>query len=276
MQQPINEFESPVEIMQAAAVAHAMAGEWVEAVSANLKLIAHDTSDLEAHNRLGKAYTALGHNENAIRAYRAAMAISPGNPIAQRNLIRLEALGGDGNVAEGVGAAAEMARVTGSVDGSVIVTRLERTAGLDVLEGIAIGDKLILVASPAGIRVSTTSSKYLGVVNGKLSVRIAKLIVRGNRYEAFVSSDNETGFSIQIVESFQHPNLVNVVSFPIQYVERHEANDDLDKYDMSGGGTAHDGVEGSTLVEVSDDEMVEGPGSAGRSALSGNLESPAI
>ena len=276
MQQPINEFESPVDLMQAAAIGHAMAGEWGDAISANLKLIAHDPSDLEAHNRLGKAYTSLGRNKDAIRAYRAALAISPVNLIAQRNLARLEAMDGGVNIADGVGAAVEMARVTGSVDGSAIVTRLERTAGPDVLEGIAAGDKLNLEASPAGVRVSTTSGKYLGVVNGKLSVRIAKLIVRGNRYEAFAAGGGATGFPIQIVESFKHTDLAGVISFPNQYVERLEPNDELDKYDISGGAGAHEGVEGSSLIDVSDDELVERPGSAGRSALSGDLESPAI
>ena len=275
MQQPINEFESPVDLMQAAAIGHAMAGEWGDAISANLKLIAHDPSDLEAHNRLGKAYTSLGRSGDAVRAYRAALAISPGNPIAQRNLARLKVVDSV-NIADGVGAAVEMARVTGSVDGSAIVTRLERTAGPDVLEGIAAGDKLNLEASPAGVRVSTTSGKYLGVVNGKLSVRIAKLIVRGNRYEAFAAGGGATGFPIQIVESFKHTDLAGVISFPNQYVERLEPNDELDKYDISGGAGAHEGVQGSSLIDVSDDELVEGPGSAGRSALSGDLESPAI
>ena len=275
MQQPINEFESPVDLMQAAAIGHAMAGEWVEAVGANLKLIAHGISDLEAHNRLGKAYTSLGRSEDAIRAYRAALAISPKNPIAMRNLRRLEAVDADGDIADGVGAAAEMARATGSVDGSAILTRLERTAGDDVIGGVTAGDKLLLEASPAGVRVSTPQGKYLGVVNGKLSVRIAKLIVRGNRYEAFASGAN-SGFSIQIVESFKHPDLASVISFPIQYVEQQEPNAELDKYDMSDGGVAHDGVEGSSLVDISDDEVVEGPGSADRSVLSGEMESPAI
>lgn len=274
MQQPINEFESPVDLMQAAAIGHAMAGEWGEAVSANLKLIAHDPSDLEAHNRLGKAYTSLGRSEDAIRAYRGALAISQGNPIARRNLARLEAMDGGGDIVDGVGAAAEMSRVTGVVDGSVILTRLERTAGQDVIESVTTGDKLTLEASPAGIRVSTTSGKYLGVVNGKLSVRIAKLIVRGNRYEAFANSSDESSFSIQIVESFKHPDLASVISFPNQYVERQESNSELDKYDMSDGAAALEGVEGSSLVDVSDDELVERPDSAGRTALSGEMESP--
>lgn len=276
MQQPINEFESPVDLMQAAAIGHAMAGEWGDAVSANLKLIANDPSDLEAHNRLGKAYTSLGRSEDAVRAYRAALAIDPRNPIAQRNLARLEASDGGVNIADGVGAAVEMARVTGSVDGSAIVTRLERSAGPDVLEGVTTGDKLTLEASPAGVRVSTTSGKYLGVVNGKLSVRIAKLIVRGNRYEAFAGGGDGTGFSIQIVESFKHSDLAAVISFPNQYVERQEPNAELDMYDMSDGTIAHEGVEGSSLIDVSDDELVESPNSAGRTALSGEMESPAM
>jgi tetratricopeptide (TPR) repeat protein len=276
MQQPINEFETPADLMQAAAIGHAMAGEWGDAVSANLKLIAHDPSDLEAHNRLGKAYTSLGRSKAAIRAYRAALAISPGNPIAERNLARLVAMGSDGEIADGVGAAVEMARVTGSVDGSVILTRLERTAGQDVLEGVPTGDKLTLEASPAGVRVSTTSGKYLGVVNGKLNVRIAKLIVRGNRYEAFANGGGESSFAIQIVESFRHPDLASVISFPSHYVEREEPNLELDKYDMSDGALAHEGVEGSSLVDLSDDEIVQHPDSAGRSALSGEMEAPAI
>ena len=69
MQQPINEYQLATEMMTQAAVAHALNGEWSDAIQANRKLIAQDPLDTEARNRLGKALAASGHLQDAIAAY---------------------------------------------------------------------------------------------------------------------------------------------------------------------------------------------------------------
>ncbi len=274
MQQPINEYQSPTEMMTQAAVAHALNGEWSDAIQANRKLIVHDPLDTEAHNRLGKALAASGHLQDAIAAYSRVLELDPHNVIARRYLTRLESVGDAGELTEISGAAIEMARVSGSTTGASIVTKLIRTAGPDVLGGSTVGDQLTLEPSPAGIRVSTTNGKYLGVVNPKLSVRLARLLMKGSRYEAFVAHNVEDDFRVNVVETFKHPSMSSAISFPAQYVEHDEPITEIDRYDLSESGAVHGLEDGARLMEVEDDESVASADGRTMSVLSGSMETP--
>ena len=75
------------------AIALAMQGRWREAVAANQEIIASFPNDVDAYNRLGRAYIELGENSPAKEAYGRAIELDPYNVIAQRNLRRLSYLG---------------------------------------------------------------------------------------------------------------------------------------------------------------------------------------
>ena len=76
----------------ALAVDQAMASQWPQAIETNLYLINASGRDVEAYNRLGKAYTQLGRVSEACEAYTATLQIDPTNAIARRNVTRLAAL----------------------------------------------------------------------------------------------------------------------------------------------------------------------------------------
>ena len=272
MQQPINEYQSPTEMMTRAAVAHALNGEWSDAIQANRKLIAQDPLDIEAHNRLGKALAASGHLQDAIAAYSRVLELDPHNVIAKRYVTRLENAGDAGDLTEISGAGIEMARISGSTTGSSIITKLVRTAGPDVLGGSTVGDQLTLEPSPAGIRVSTINGKYLGVVNPKLSVRLARLIMKGSRYDAFVAHNVGDDFRVNVVETFKHPSMSTAISFPAQYVEHEEPITEIDHYDLSEAGAQSGLQDGARLMEAHDDESVASADGRTMSVLSGSME----
>ena len=74
------------------AVALAMQGQWREAVTANTAIIDSFPNDIEAYNRLGRAYMELGEYSPAKDAYQRAIELDPYNTIAQKNLQRLSHL----------------------------------------------------------------------------------------------------------------------------------------------------------------------------------------
>ena len=74
------------------AINQAAANEWLQAITTNQRLIDASGRDVEAHNRLGKAYAQLGRIVEARAAYAATLAIDPTNTIAQRHAARLAAL----------------------------------------------------------------------------------------------------------------------------------------------------------------------------------------
>ena len=58
------------------AISLAMENRWEEAVSANQTIVVEFPEDIEAYNRLGKAFVELGRYRNAKVAFQAAVAIS--------------------------------------------------------------------------------------------------------------------------------------------------------------------------------------------------------
>ena len=71
------------------AIALAMQGRWREAVAVNKSLIENFPTDVDAYNRLGRAYMELGEYSQAREAYQRAVEIAPYNTIAKKNLHRL-------------------------------------------------------------------------------------------------------------------------------------------------------------------------------------------
>jgi Flp pilus assembly protein TadD len=76
----------------ARAIDQAMASQWPQAIATNLSLIDASGRDVEAYNRLGKAYWQLGRVSEACAAYTATLQIDPTNAIARCNVTRLAAL----------------------------------------------------------------------------------------------------------------------------------------------------------------------------------------
>lgn len=77
--------------LAAQAISQATAQDWQAAIVTNQRLIAASGRDIEAHNRLGKAYAQLGRRAEAHAAYAATLALDPTNTIAQRHVARLAA-----------------------------------------------------------------------------------------------------------------------------------------------------------------------------------------
>jgi len=76
----------------ARAIEQATASEWLGAIETNQRLIDASGQDVEAYNRLGKAYAQIGRIPAARAAYDAALLIDPANTIALRNAARWAAL----------------------------------------------------------------------------------------------------------------------------------------------------------------------------------------
>src|SRR3989304_6568468 len=75
------------------AIQMALQGRWPEALQLNRAIIDSFPTDVDAFNRLGKAFTELGRYAAAREAYMKALEIDSLNSIARKNLSRLSTLG---------------------------------------------------------------------------------------------------------------------------------------------------------------------------------------
>jgi hypothetical protein len=196
----------------------AMSGEWPEAVEVNRRLVEEFEPDVEAWNRLGKAYAQLGRIADARAAYESALKIDPNNTIAQRNRQRLAAIkdealpapNGDGQRAD----AAFFIEETGKT----VATTIFCDAPRETLALVAAGDMLGMRREGDVMVVTTRQGERLGVLDGKLSARLIDLQAGGNEYAIAAVAVHPTKRELRVLvrEMRQSPQLAGRVSFPAE------------------------------------------------------------
>jgi tetratricopeptide (TPR) repeat protein len=198
-----------------AAIDLAMGGRWREAAAANRTIIELFPADVEALNRLGRAYMELGEYAGAQQAYRKAKELDPYNSIADRNLRRLDVLAAAGPKAA---VAADGHRVEPQVfieeTGKAGVFRLTNLAPKEVLARMVAGDKVNLRPAGVNLFVDSLSGEYLGALDARHALRLLKLMKGGNRYSVTVISSADDKLSVIIRETHQDPSQAGQISFP--------------------------------------------------------------
>jgi len=200
------------------AIALAMQGRWREAVAANKDIIGSFPNDVDAYNRLGRAYIELGDYSQAKEAYGRALELDPYNVIAQKNLRRLSYLG-----EAVVGAEADSDKVEPQHfiedTGKAGVVDLYHLAPQEILARMVAGDRVYLKIDESGLTVENGRGEYLGQVEPKHGQRLIKLMEGGNRYTAAVVSSAEDRVTVIIREVYQDPSQAGQLSFPSKGVE---------------------------------------------------------
>jgi tetratricopeptide (TPR) repeat protein len=193
------------------AIALAMQGRWREAVAANQEIIASFPHDVDAYNRLGRAYIQLGDYAQAKEAYQRAIEFDPYNVIAQKNLRRLPYLGEAGS-----GADSDRAEPQYFIEetGKAGVVNLYRLAPPEVLARMAAGNKAYLKVDGSGLIVTNTRGEYLGQVEPRHAQRLIKLMRGGNQYAAAIVSAADDRVLVIIREAYQDPSQAGQLSFP--------------------------------------------------------------
>ncbi len=201
------------------AIALAMQGRWREAVAANKSLIESFPNDVDAYNRLGRAYMELGENSRAREAYSRALELDPYNTIAKKNFHRLSQLGEGVTGSEGAFHKVEPQHFIEET-GKAGVVNLNRLAPRETLAKIVAGDKVYLKIDGSSLIVQDGRGEYLGQVEPKHGQRLIKLMKGGNKYTAIVISSTEEMMTIIIREVYQDPSQAGQLSFPSKGFER--------------------------------------------------------
>lgn len=195
------------------AIRLAMQGRWQEAVEANRAILELFPNDVDAWNRLGKAYSELGQNREAIEAYEKALSLEPGNQIARRNLERLKAA---------AGAVAPAPQAAPRVSPQIFLEETGKTgtttiAGVppEVAARLRPGDVVRLVDRETALGVETIDGEDVGIVEPRIGLRLLKLMKGGNEYAAAVASVTDSTVKVIIKETYQHPSQAGKPSFPI-------------------------------------------------------------
>jgi len=197
------------------AIAQALASQWEEAIATNRQILSLFPNDVEAYNRLGKAYSEIGQYAEAKWAYSQALKFDPHNTIAQRNLERLSRLS-DEQAASGPGLERIDPRLFIEETGKTAATSLLNLAPAEEIAKLAAGDQVRLVPEGRRLLVQTARGTYIGQVEPRLGNRIINLLESGNQYAAAITAIENSQVKIIIRETYQHPSQWGKVSFPAQ------------------------------------------------------------
>ncbi|MFC1907406.1 tetratricopeptide repeat protein [Chloroflexota bacterium] len=197
------------------AVALAMQGQWREAIAVNKSIIESFPNDVEAYNRLGRAYMELGEYPKARETYQKAMELGPYNTIAQKNLRRLEHLVETAPVAEGEANKVEPHHFIEEI-GKAGIVNLYNLAPKEILAKAISGDKVNLKIEGNNLNVDNRLGESLGQVEARHAQRLIKLMAGGNRYSAAIVSAADDKITVIIREVFQDPSQIGQLSFPPQ------------------------------------------------------------
>ena len=199
------------------AIAHALARRWQEAANENRGLLEQDPGDLETANRLGKALTELGDVKGAIAAYQRALQIDGANPIARKNLAKLETEPPEakkGRKAAKAAATGETIRPDQLIDesGKSAVLNLHKPNSR-ALKRLSAGDPVQLEPGEHGVHVKSSTRALLGHLDPRAGQRLRRLIEGGNRYEAAIRAIGDDGVTIAVRESYRDHSLLDEASF---------------------------------------------------------------
>ena len=227
------------------AVNLAMQSRWSEAAELNRQLIDAYPKEVEAYNRLGKAFLELGEFDEARDAYNHSLRLEPMNTIALKNASRLEMLSAE---------AVATLPASGPVDPSLFIAETGRStmaalvelAPSEVLATVDAGDAVTLAIADGTVLVRSAKGDVLGKLEPRLRQRLIRLTEMGNGYGAVVTGVDENSLRVIIRETHRDPSMGDRPSFPttgdafrgytrdslLRYELEDEDDEDLDDLDV--------------------------------------------
>jgi len=202
------------------AIQLAMQGRWREAIVDNQNILQQFPEDVDALNRLGRAYMELGQYAEARESYRKAEQQDPYNTIAKKNLQRLAQLGD--SVSQGEEDTPHQVEPQDFIEetGKAGVVNLFNLAPQQMIARLVAGDRVYLKMENNSLLVQNSRGEYLGQVEARHAARLVRLMQGGNKYTAaFITAEGDGVLSVIIREVYQAPEMVGQPSFPARAKE---------------------------------------------------------
>lgn len=199
------------------AIAYAMQGKWQDAISINKAILEIFPDDVDAYNRLGRAYMETGSYGDAKHAYEKSLILDAYNTIAKKNLVRLNQLQ-EAPAGSKISVHTVEPHFVEEAGKSGVVS-LQRLASAKTLVRLVAGDQVFLKIDENNLFVKSNQGEYIGQVEPRHAQRLIKLMKGGNKYNAAIISSSDNKVTVIVRETYQHPNLVGQPSFPPRWAE---------------------------------------------------------
>lgn len=207
------------ELLTQMAINAALNSNWSEAAKINQQILNLEENNIEAMNRLAKAFLCEGNIEKAQKTYKKVLELDAYNIIARKNMDKISKLvtaNGNGKsnghrVTETVHI--NLTTVFLTEPGKTKTINLLNLASPAVLASLNCGDRLTIQPKKHSITIATQEGIYLGVLPDDLSFKMLGLISGGNKYEAFVKFATTKALTIFLREVERSSRFANQPSF---------------------------------------------------------------
>lgn len=198
------------------AISAALAGDWKKALEINSQLVRKNPNDIDAHNRLAKAYAGLGKIKKALQTCNKVLKIDPYNTIASKcaekwKIIKKSDLKKSSTNTQSYFFLEE--------PGKTKIVSLINLGDSELIVKLDSGDEVKIVPHSHRVCITTLEGKYIGKLPDDLSARLKTLINKGNEYQVFIKCAEPSDVKVFIRESKKSEDLVTIPSFPSEKVE---------------------------------------------------------
>lgn len=195
------------------AVAAALDADWPRAVELNGRILEAAPDDVEARNRIGRAYLEQSKLEEAKAAFAEVLKAEPYNSIALRGLQRATSL--LEHKAKTVTTQTKtQPRLFIEDMGKTGILRLINPAPLQILARYSPGAECELREQEGLLAVHASDGALLGFLEPKVGRRLIDLIRTGNQYVVALVSNDPANARVAIREVLQSAENASRISFP--------------------------------------------------------------
>lgn len=201
------------------AVNAALAQNWKEAARLNLLLLKQNSKDIEALNRLGRAYLEMGLKTKSQETYQKVLRLDKFNNIAAKSLELLKTL----RVTRSASSTTPSPQAPAFLEEPGVTKNiaLTRLGDSKIISRLHPGDYVRIVAREHSVSIISQENEYLGRLPDDLASRLGNFLKAGNTYHAWIRSidlhhaHNKPCLKIFIKEITRVAKFKNTPSFPL-------------------------------------------------------------
>lgn len=197
------------------AISLALNGNWEEAIKANLEILKESPDDVDALNRLARAYAETGNIAKAQASAQKVLKIDPVNPIAQKCLERWKSAKNTEKHFTGTFNSESFLEEPGKTK----LVQLVNPGDSKILATLDSGEEVSLITHTHKVSVITSSGKYIGRISDDLANRLKKLVKSGFKYQVLIKSVDSKDVTVFIREIEKPKDSPHSQSFPVEKID---------------------------------------------------------
>ena len=194
------------------AIAQALKSQWSDAIETNKEILLTEPEDIDALNRLARAYYELGDISNAKKTSNKVLKIDSTNKIAEKALDKYN-ISKDGVTKDSDHNSINLSDFIEEA-GTTRQTSLLNLCSEKIISSLNSGDELELVSHSHKVSVTTADKKYVGKLPDDISAKVRTLARNGYKYKVIVKSADKQCIKVIIKEVKRGKGLNTKPSFP--------------------------------------------------------------